>query len=69
MLKFSSYKIIYKIIFNRVKLMSAKNSYYLGIFWFILSIFCSLTNDVLSKYANNALHPFQVLFLDSYSQQ
>ena len=43
--------------------MSAKNSYYLGIFWFILSIFCSLTNDVLSKYANNALHPFQVAFL------
>lgn len=44
--------------------MNTKNSYYyLGILWFILSIFCSITNDVLSKYANSEMHPFQVAFL------
>ena len=39
--------------------------YFLGIGWFIISLFCSTANDVISKYATTNLHSFEVSFFRS----
>lgn len=36
--------------------------YFIGVSWFILSLLSSTTNDIISKYTGNNLHPFQVSF-------
>lgn len=38
----------------------AKNRYFIGIGFFILSILSSVLNDVISKYTGNDLHPFEI---------
>jgi S-adenosylmethionine uptake transporter len=41
--------------------MNIKN-YTLGITWFILHLFCSTTNDLISKYVGGNLHSFEISF-------
>jgi S-adenosylmethionine uptake transporter len=41
--------------------MKIKN-YLLGLTWFILHLFCSTTNDIISKYVSSSLHSFEVCF-------
>ncbi len=36
--------------------------YFTGIAWFVMSLFSSTANDVISKYTGASLHPFQVAF-------
>jgi S-adenosylmethionine uptake transporter len=37
-------------------------SYFVGISWFILSLFSSSINDVISKYAGTRLHSYEITF-------
>lgn len=41
---------------------SQKNTYFIGVSWFLLSIVCSVINDSISKYQGNDLHCYQVAF-------
>jgi S-adenosylmethionine uptake transporter len=41
--------------------MNIRN-YLLGISWFILHLFCSTANDIISKYVGGNLHSFEVSF-------
>jgi S-adenosylmethionine uptake transporter len=41
--------------------MNLKN-YSLGVLWFVLHLFCSATNDVISKYVSFNLNSFEVSF-------
>jgi S-adenosylmethionine uptake transporter len=41
--------------------MNIKN-YLLGVSWFILHLFCSTANDIISKYVGGNLHSFEVSF-------
>lgn len=37
--------------------------YFLGVGWFILSLVCSVINDIISKYTSLNLHGFEIVFL------
>lgn len=38
------------------------NAYFIGVSWFILSLFSSAINDVISKYAGVRLHSYEITF-------
>ena len=37
-------------------------NYFLGVFWFIASLFISSLNDVLTKYLGSSINPYEVVF-------
>ncbi len=46
-----------------VKENGLNKSYLVGISWFILSLFCSVTNDLITKYTGQRLPVYEVAFL------
>jgi S-adenosylmethionine uptake transporter len=37
-------------------------NYFIGIFWFIASLFISSLNDILTKYLGNSINPYEIVF-------